>query len=167
MPKKVKVSEETWDKLRIEYISSSDVSIRGLEKKYGIPYNAIRNRVEREGWLDQRTELKEQTTQKSIDLVSDFQANECSAAFRIASKVMSKLEEVVDTIDSEDEYATKKLKDVAGAIKNLKEIGLFRAELDKQEQMARIKKLQKEAEEEQTDTNITVIIDDEVKKYCR
>lgn len=156
MPKKTKVSEDTWDKLRIEYISSSDVSIRGLEKKYGIPYNAIRNRVEKEDWLRQRTELKEQTTQKSIDLVSDFQANECSAAFRIANKVLSKLEEVVETIESDDEYATKKLKDVAGAIKSLKEIGLFRAELDKQEQMARIKKLQKDAEEEQTDTTITV-----------
>ena len=156
MPKKVNVSEDTWDKLRIEYISSSDVSIRGLEKKYGIPYNAIRNRVEKENWLEQRTELKEQTTQKSIDLVSDFQANECSVAFRIANKVMEKLEAVVDKIEAEDVYATKKLKDVSGTIKNLKEIGLFRAELDKQEQMARIKKLQKDAEEEQTDTTITV-----------
>lgn len=156
MPKKTKVSEETWDKLRMEYISSSDVSIRGLEKKYGIPYNAIRNRVENEKWLDQRTELKEQTTQKSIGLVSDFQASECSRAFRIANKVMDKLEEIVVMIDASDEYATKKLKDVTGAIKNLKEIGLFRAELDKQEQMARIKKLQKDAEEEQVDTTITV-----------
>lgn len=156
MPAKVNVSDEMWARLRLEYISSGDVSIRGLQKKYGIPYNQIRNRCESEEWLEQREAVKSQSTQKSIDLISTHQAEECTRAFRLASKVMDKMEEVVEKIDPNDEYAEKKLKSITSSIKDLKEIGFFRAELDKAEQEARIKKLRKDAEEEQKDTTITV-----------
>lgn len=165
MPQKVKVSEDTWDKLRMEYISASDVSIRGLQKKYGIPYNQIRNRCEDEKWLDQRKELKEKRAQKSIDLVSDFQANECSRAFRLASKVMDKLELCIEAIDPENDYATKNLKSITSAIKDLKEIGVFRSSLDQAEQEARIKKLQKDAEEEQKDVSVTVTFEEGMDEY--
>ena len=161
------IPQETWDKLRLEYISSSDVSIRGLEKKHGIPYSMIRTRCQNEKWLEQREELRKQAMDKSIDLVSEHQAEECSRAFRLANKVMDKLEAVVDRIEPEEESATREIKNVTSAIKDLKEIGVFRSAMDRMEQMARINKLRKDAEEEQKDTNITVIIDDEVKKYCR
>ena len=160
MPDKVKVSDDTWDKLRMEYISSSEASIRGISKKYGISYSAVRNRCQKEDWLGQREIMKQQMFQKSIDLVSDTPAEECSRAFRLASKVMDKLEEVIDGIDANDSDATRYLKNITSAIKDLKEIGLFRSELDKAEQMARISKLRKDAEEEQKDTHITVVIED-------
>lgn len=156
MPDKVKVSDDTWDKLRMEYISSSEASIRGIAKKYGIPYNAVRNRCQKEDWLGQRETMRQQMFQKSIALVSDTQAEECSRAFRLANKVMDKLEEVIDKIEAEDSDATRYLKNITSAIKDLKEIGLFRSELDKAEQMARISKLRKDAEEERPDATITV-----------
>lgn len=156
MPEKMKVSDDTWDKLRMEYISSSDSSIRGIAKKYGIPYNAVRNRCQKEDWLGQRETMRQQMFRKSIDLVSDTQAEECSRAFRLASKVIDKLEEVIDTVDARDSDATRYLKNITSAIKDLKEIGLFRSELDKAEQMARISKLRKDAEEERPDATITV-----------
>ena len=59
------------------------------------------------------------------------------------------------------------LKQLSSILRDLREIGIFRSELDKREQEARIDKLRKDVEEEQKDTTITVIIDDEVKKYCR
>ena len=165
MPDKVKVSDDTWDKLRMEYISSSEVSIRGIAKKYGIPYNAVRNRCQKEDWLGQRETMRQQMFQKSIDLVSDTQAEECSRAFRLASKVMDKLEEVIDNIDAEDSDATRYLKNITSAIKDLKEIGVFRSELDKAEQMARINKLRKDAEDEQKDTTITVKFEGDMDEY--
>ena len=160
MPRKVEVSDETWEKLRLEYISSSDVSIRGLQKKYGIPFNQIRNKVENEGWVGQREEFKTKSTQKSIDLLADHAAEECTRAFRLASKVMEKLEEAVEKIDVGDDYAIKNLKGITSAIKDLKEIGVFRSQLDRMEQEARINKLRKDAEEEQKDTSITVTFED-------
>lgn len=160
------IPQETWDKLRLEYISSSDVSIRGLEKKHGIPYSMIRTRCQNEKWLDQREELRKQAMDKSIDLVSEHQAEECSRAFRLANKVMDKLEAVVDRIEPKDEGATREIKNVTSAIKDLKEIGVFRSAMDRMEQMARINKLWKDAEEEQKDTTITVKFESEMDEYA-
>lgn len=161
MPRKVEVSEETWDKLRAEYISSPDVSMRGLQKKYGIPFNAIKNRVDGEEWNQKRIEFSTRSMQKSIDLLVDHRAKECTKAFRVASAILDKIEAIVSKIDDESPDALRDIKSATSAIKDLKEIGLFRAELDRQEQEARINKLRKDAEEEQVDTTITVVFEED------
>jgi uncharacterized protein YjcR len=155
MRRENKLSEETWIAIRNDYLTS-DISLRGLEKKYGISFSAIRNRCEREKWVEQRKVVSTQTAQKSLDLLSTHQAEEATKAFMVANKLLEKIERSVDAVDDGDTGAIKQL---TGAIKDLKEIGIFRADLDRAEQMARIKKLQKEAEEEQTDTTITVKIE--------
>mgnify|MGYP003311885529 FL=1 len=81
----------------------------------------------------------------------------------VANKLLEKIAKAVDAVEDADTGAIKQL---TGAIKDLKEIGVFRADLDKQEQMARIKKLQKESEEEQKDTTITVVFDDGMDEYA-
>lgn len=48
------------------------------------------------------------------------------------------------------------LKQLASVLRDLREIGIFRSALDKQEQEARINKLRKDAESELPDTDITV-----------
>ena len=161
MPRKVEVSEETWDKLRLEYISSPDVSMRGLQKKYGIPFNAIKNRVDSEEWNKKREEYATRSMQKSIDFLAENRAKECTKAFKVASVILDKIEAIVSKIDDESPDALRDIKSATSAIKDLKEIGLFRAELDRQEQMARINKLRKDAEEEQTDTMITVVFEED------
>ena len=152
---KIQVSDEMWEKIKYEYISTG-ISLRGIQKKYGIPYNRIRDRAEKEDWNASKEECNQKINQKSIDLISDQRAEECTRAFRIANKVLDKLEEVVENIDSKDVDAEKRLKSITSSIKDLKEIGVFRSDLDKAEQEARINKLRKDAEEEQTDTTITV-----------
>lgn len=162
MPKPTTVPEEVWEQMRLEYIST-DISLRGLEKKYGVPFSAIRKRYERERWIDQRKDVDKQRTQKSIDLVSTHQANECTKAFLVANKLLDKIAKAVDAVEDADTGAIKQL---TGAIKDLKEIGVFRADLDRREQEARIKKLQKESEEEQKDATITVVFDDGMDEYA-
>ena len=144
-----------WEQLRMEYISS-EISQRALARKYGIPDGRVWTRANKEGWIEQKEQCKAKVKQKAIELVAEDKADECTRAFRIANKVMEKIEEYVDEMDLEDEYAMKNLKAVTSAIKDLKEIGLFRSMLDKAEQEARIKKLQKDASEEEVDTTITV-----------
>ena len=162
MPKASIVSEEVWEKMRYEYIST-DISLRGLEKKYGVPFSAVRSRSEKDKWVEQRKQVNTQTTQKSIDLISSHQAKEGAKAFMVANKLLAKIEKAVDAVEDADTGAIKQL---TGAIKDLKEIGVFRADLDKQEQMARIKKLQKESEEEQKDTKITVTFENGMDEYA-
>ena len=99
MPK-IQITDEMWEKVKYEYVTTS-ISLRGIQKKYGIPFNRVRDRAEAEKWNDSRTELNQQINHKSIDLISDIKANECARAFRIANKVLDKLEEVVEKIDAE------------------------------------------------------------------
>ena len=155
MPSKVKVTEEMWEQLRVEYISS-DISQRALAKKYGITPSLMWKKAKEGEWDEQREQCKVKCVQKTVDSIAEDKADECTRAFRVASKVMEKIEEYIDKVDLEDEYAMKNLKTITSAIKDLKEIGLFRSMLDQAEQEARINKLRKDAEEEVKDTTITV-----------
>lgn len=167
MPKqRIEISADMWQEIKNEYVTT-DISIRGIQKKYGIPYNRIRDRADVEGWNNERDDFRAKINRKSIDLLVEHKAEECTRAFRVANVILDKIEEIVENIDTTSPDALRDIKSATSSIKDLKEIGFFRADLDKQEQMARINKLRKDAEEEQKDTNITVIIDDDVKKYCK
>lgn len=73
---------------------------------------------------------------------------------------------------SEEDFFKKKvaidragLKQLSAVLKDLREIGIFRSELDRKEQEARINKLRKDAEEEQKDTTITVTFASDMEEY--
>lgn len=152
------IPENVWNAMRTEYISSDNSSYRQLEKNYGVSFNKIRKRSLEEDWQGKREEFKTNRANKSLDLVAEYQAGECAKAFKVASKLLEKIEKAVDAIEDADTGAIKQL---TGAIKDLKEIGVFRSDMDRLEQQARINKLRKDAEEEQTDTTITVVFEED------
>lgn len=154
--KRVEVPENLWEQIKTEYIST-DTSYRQLEKKYGVSYTKIQGRAQRGKWIEEREKFKLNRSNKSLDLLCEQQAKEISKAIMVANKLLDKIERSVDAVEDGDTGAIKQL---TGAIKDLKEIGVFRADLDEREQRARIAKLEKEAkEEEKTDTSITVVIE--------
>lgn len=167
MPKsnKIHVSEDMWQEIRNEY-TTTDISIRGIQKKYGIPYNRIRDRADREAWNDDREGFRNKINRKSIDLLVEHKAEECTRAFRVANKILDKIEAIVETIDETSPDALRDIKSATSSIKDLKEIGFFRADLDRQEQMARIEKLRKDAEEEHKDSTITVVFEGDMDEYA-
>lgn len=153
--KRSDIPDKIWDAMKTEYISSDSSSYRQLEKKYGVSYNKIQKRALSENWLAERDGFKSARLNKSLDLVAEHQASEISKAFTIANKLLDKVEKAVDAIEDAD---TQSIKQLTGAIKDLKEIGVFRSDLDREEQLARIRKLQKDAAEEQEDKEIIVTI---------
>lgn len=156
------VPENVWNAMRTEYISSDNSSYRQLEAKYGVSFNKIRRRSLDEDWQGKREEFKSNRANKSLELVADYQAEQCAKAFMVAGKLLDKVSEAVDKVLAID---TESIKRLTGALKDLKEIGVFRSDMDKLEQQARIKKLQKEAEEEQTDATITVQFASDIEEY--
>ena len=167
MPKNnsIQISDDIWEKIKYEYITT-DISMRGIQKKYGIPFNRIKTKVDNENWNADREECRAKINQKSVDLIADFKAEEVTKAFRIADKAMDKLAECIDQIDATDMDATRKLKNITSAIKDLKEIGVFRSALDEAEQKARIRKLQKDAEEESKDISINISFEEGMDEYA-
>lgn len=152
--KRVDVPDNLWEKIKEEYIST-DTSYRQLERRHGVSYAKIQAKARMGDWQGERERFKSNRTNKSLDLICEHQANEISKAFMVANKLLDKISDSVDAIEPGD---TQSIKQLTGAVKDLKEIGVFRADMDRREQMARIAKLEKEAKEEQTDTEITVVI---------
>lgn len=151
--KKTEKADKIWERMRTEYITDDTCSYRSLEKKYGVPFSRIRSKGYEEKWGQQRAEYKSKSAQKSVDSLSDQYAENCARAFRVANSLLEKIEKSVKELDVKD---VKNLKLLTASIRDLKEIGVFKSEMDRLEQLARIKKLQKDAEEEHVDTEVHV-----------
>ena len=59
------------------------------------------------------------------------------------------------------------LKQIASALKDIKEVQMLKSELDRQEQEARIANLRKQAESEDDDTEIQVVFTGRAKEYAK
>lgn len=195
---KIDVSEQEWERLKTEYITS-EISYRNMSSKYGISYTRLQQRGNDEDWRAQRKEYKEKLLNKSVDLICEEQAQRIAKAILIGDKMLEKVEESLNEIDvvlcrtvttkkgfekdeeghiletstSTEDFTKKKvaidrqgLKQLSSILRDLREIGIFRSELDKREQEARIEKLRKDVEEEQKDTTITVTFENSMDKFA-
>lgn len=194
---KIDVSEKAWTEIKTEYITG-DMSYRTLAEKYKIGYPRLQARATAENWVAERGKFKEKLIQKSIDLISDEQAERIARAVRIGDRMLEKVEESLEQIDMllcERTVSTKKiekdkdgtpcekittrksfsqkkvaidragLRQLSAVLKDLREIGIFRSELDKKEQEARINKLQKGVDVEDKNKRIVVEIDSELDRF--
>ena len=142
-----------WQAIKTEYITT-DTSYRKLAQKYGVGYQAICHKSKEEGWITEREQYKNKTISKTIEKISQQEANRAARIHSVADKLLNKIEAMVD---SEEPMDTKGIRALTAAVKDLKEIQSVRSELDKQEQEARIANLRKQANPEQMDAPKLVI----------
>ena len=150
-----------WSKIKAEYIAGG-ISYRSLAQKHNISFNTLKRIAVKEQWSKLRDKAYNKATTKVVNDIATANAKIDDRYFRIVDKLMSKAEELVDSTTI---WQVSNLKEMATALKYLKECKGVKSDADIREQEARIKKLQKEVEEEKKDTNITITFGDEVKKY--
>jgi hypothetical protein len=180
-----------WQKIKTEYITT-DISLRKLAEKYGIRYATVQDRSKKEEWITLRDQHRTSTVSKSISKISNRQADKLARIEGITDKLLMKLEQAVEELDLEIikrktkvegeglEVTTETmeareggivdragLRHLTAALKDLKEIQMIKSELDRREQEARIAKLQKEAEGEDDDGEIQVVITGRAKEYAK
>ena len=143
-----------WKKIKTEYITT-DTSYRKLAEKYGVHYNAIANRSKQEGWISQRNQHCDKTMTKTLDAISDKQVDRAANLISVADQLLDKVKSLLET-NAEVLADTQSMKHISGVLKDIKEIQMIRSESDMREQEARIKKLQKEAEQEDTNTEVVI-----------
>ena len=132
-----------WQAIKTEYITT-DTSYRKLSQKYGIGYQAICHRSKEEGWIAMREQHKNTTTTKTLEKISQQEANRAAKIHSVADKLLLKIEALVDRPG----MMPKDVRSLVAAVKDLKEIQSVKSALDEQEQMARIANLQKMANKE-------------------
>lgn len=142
--------------IEAEYMTSN-VSINELARKHGVPKGTLQRHARVNDWVNKRGQKQAETVEKSIKAHDEWTE-------RIREVAMSKLEAAWESLEPDDRQG---LKYMTGATKDLKDLGFIHNSLDRDEQMARIAKLRKDVEEEQKDTNITVVIDDELLKFSK
>lgn len=143
-----------WQAIKTEYITT-DTSYRKLAQKYGVSYQAICHRSKEEGWIAEREQHKNNTLTKTLEQISQQDANRAAKIHSVADKLLLKIEALVDSVELLSE---KGIRALTAAVKDLKEIQGVRSELDKQEQEARIANLRKQSEKDDETANVIEVV---------
>ena len=147
-----------WTKIKTEYLTK-DTSYRKLAQKYGVNATTIAKKASKEDWVSQRQQQASRTLSKTLTAVSNHEVDRATRLQRVADKLLDKIEQAVDRYAMEEVFVDRKsLKQITGALKDIKEIQMIRSEADLREQEARIAKLRREAEREEDDHNKTVVV---------
>ena len=142
-----------WQAIKTEYITT-DTSYRKLAQKYGVNVTNIAKKASSENWVEQRKQYATKKQSKTLEKISQQEANRAAKIHSVADKLLNKIEKMVD---SEEPLDTKGIRALTAAIKDLKEIQSVRSDLDKQEQEARIANLRKQANPEQLDAPTLIV----------
>ena len=146
-----------WNKIKTEYLTS-DTSYRKLAQKYGVNAITIAKKASKEDWVSQRQQQANRTLSKTLTAVSNRQVNRAARLQKVADKLLNKIEAAVDDYNMEVLLVDRQsLRQITGALKDIKDIQMIRSKADLREQEARIAKLLKEAEREDSGPNKVVI----------
>lgn len=135
-----------WKEIKAEYVAGG-TSYRKLAAKYGVPFSNLKNVAIKEQWTQLRERAKNRTDTRLVAKIGERNAKIDDTYGRCVDKLMRKAEELIDNTPV---WQVTSLKEMATAMKCLKECKGVKSEADIREQEARIKKLEKEIE---TDNN--------------
>lgn len=146
-----------WNKIKTEYLTS-DTSYRKLAQKYGVNATTIAKKASKEDWVSQRQQQANRTLSRTLTAVSNRQVNRAARLQKVTDKLLNKIEAAVDDYNMEVLLVDRQsLRQITGALKDIKDIQMIRSKADLREQEARIAKLLKEAEREDSGPNKVVI----------
>ncbi len=155
-----------WQKIKTEYITT-DTSYRKLAQKYGVSRVQIGNVGAEENWVELRRQHLDKTLTKTVDTISNEQVDRATKLISVADLLLDKVKSLVEG-NPELLISTQSIKNLSGVLKDIKEIQMIRSDADLREQEARIKKLQKEAEDEDPgNKEIKVTIDGGLDVYSK
>lgn len=154
-----------WAKIKTEYVTNPDASYRELSQKYGVHYTNIAKKASKEGWQQLRQQHTNTVQTKAQTAVERKQVRRASRIDEAADMLLDKVIEFMT--ESEDMLVnTQSMKHISGVLKDIKEIKGMKSEADIREQEARIAKLRREAErEESANEPIRVVMEGELEEY--
>ena len=152
-----------WNRIKAEYIAGG-TSYRKLAKKYGVPFSHLKNIAIKEQWTQLREQAKNRTTTKLVENISKQNAKIDEKYFKLVDQLLDKAEEI---IANTPEWQAYSLKEMATALKYLKECKGVKSDADMREQEARIRNLEKQAEEEVKDTTVVVQFEEDISKWSK
>ena len=97
-----------WRKIKAEYIAGG-ISQRAIAEKYGISQATVERRAKKEKWTTKRREAEGKSIEKVTEKTAEVVADNAVVLERIKSKILAKVEKMVDAYDTDaTEYSTVK-----------------------------------------------------------
>ena len=143
-----------WQAIKTEYITTN-TSYRKLAQKHGVNVTNIAKKASSEGWVEQRNQFANETQTKTLEKISQQEANRAAKIHSVADKLLQKIEAMVD---SGDVCSEKGLRALTAAVKDLKEIQGVKSDIDKREQKARIATLEKQANKDDSGNGAPTLV---------
>lgn len=148
-----------FSKLKKEYLKGG-TSYRKLCKKYNVPLSTLKAVAAKEGWVQLRDQTKAKTATKIVESISDGEADRAKRLLSVTDKLLERIEGLVEEFTEGEVLLDKTtLKQLTGALKDIKDIQGIRSPLEIEEQKARIAKLRKEAEDEDKVSEVVISIE--------
>lgn len=152
-----------WKKIKAEYIRGG-TSYRKLASKHGVSLSALTRRASSEKWADLRIQSEYKASIKIADKIASQEAERAVDLADIAMELAKKIRDGID--DGRFVVDASSARDASIALKNLRDLAGKKAEQDLEEQRARIEKLRKEAQADEENKEIRVVISDDLKEYA-
>jgi hypothetical protein len=134
-----------WAAIKTEYVTNPETSYRKLAQKYGVNHTNVAKKAKAENWVEQRKQFATKQQAKTLEKISQQEANRAAKIHSVADKLLLKIEAMAD---STRPMNSKDLRALTAAIKDLKEIQNVRSDADRREQEARIANLRRQAEQD-------------------
>lgn len=153
-----------WKRIKAEYIAGG-TSYRKLAEKYGVSFSTLRKVAAKEHWSELRNNVCTKRDTELVETLGVKTAKIDDKYFRLVDKLFDRAEEVIEQTPL---WSANMLKEMATAMKYLKECKGVKTEADMREQEARIRNLEKQAEaDNNSDHEIKVIIEGDLEKYTK
>ena len=151
-----------WKRIKAEYIAGG-TSYRKLAEKYGVSRTTLERKAKDEKWTELRRQTEGKAEAEIVDKVSRKQAKTADKIISVADRVLARIEDILEYVQD-----TQGIKHITSALKDLKEIKGFKSDADMREQEARIRNLEKQAEDDNNNDNeIKVTIEGDLEIYSK
>lgn len=157
-----------WEKIKTEYITDANSSYRKISEKYGVSFSTLKYRAKTEEWAELKEQFQHNVTTKTIDNEMKKQVDRRTRLLDVTDELLEKIEETVKGLNSKsivcDRYIVKQ---ISGALKDIKEIQGIKSDMDIREQEAKIKNLEKQAEADDIGTEVTIKFEGDTAKWAK
>lgn len=151
-----------WKKIKAEYIAGG-TSYRKLVEKYGVPFTTLVRIAQKENWVGLREQAQHKAETKLVDVVSTKEANRADKIINAADQILDRICAILPLVEN-----PTGLRDLTTALKNLRDIKGIKSDADMREQEARIRNLEKQAEDKKVESSdIVITMPPELEEYSK
>ena len=105
MPREKEAERHDWERIKAEYITDPQASYRKLCTKYDVPFSTLRDRAARENWVAERKKTQNKIVRQAAQKIVSRQAKRIAQELDPALEAAAKINQLVlDTLKDEKQF---------------------------------------------------------------